>query len=75
MRRRSRYVAEAVREKLSSRDLDLVRACERANQTADWRALERGSEIRKTRPCMVLTTNLDNQHRCTVVVVPLSSSP
>jgi len=34
-----------------------------------------GREIRKTRPCLVLTTNIANQHRRTVVVVPLSSSP
>lgn len=34
-----------------------------------------GAEIRKTRPCLVLTTNLVSQHRRTVVVIPLSSSP
>lgn len=34
-----------------------------------------GAEIRKTRPCLVLTTNVVNQHRRTVVVIPLSSSP
>lgn len=34
-----------------------------------------GAEIRKTRPCLVLTTNIVNQHRRTAVVVPLSSSP
>jgi mRNA interferase MazF len=34
-----------------------------------------GSEIRKTRPCLVLTTNIANQYRRTAVVVPLSSSP
>ena len=34
-----------------------------------------GSEIRKTRPCLVLTTNIVNQYRRTAVVVPLSSSP
>ncbi|HXN94944.1 MAG TPA: type II toxin-antitoxin system PemK/MazF family toxin [Candidatus Acidoferrales bacterium] len=34
-----------------------------------------GAEIRKTRPCLVLTTNIVNQHRRTVVVIPLSSSP
>jgi mRNA interferase MazF len=34
-----------------------------------------GSEIGKTRPCLVLTTNILNQRRRTVVVVPLSSSP
>jgi mRNA interferase MazF len=34
-----------------------------------------GAEIRKTRPCLVLTTNILNQRRRTVVVVPLCSSP
>lgn len=34
-----------------------------------------GSEIGKTRPCLVLSTNIVNEHRRTVVVVPLSSSP
>jgi mRNA interferase MazF len=34
-----------------------------------------GSEIRKTRPCLVLSTDVLNEHRRTVVVVPLSSSP
>ena len=34
-----------------------------------------GAETRKTRLCLVLTTNIVNQHRRTVVVVPLSSSP
>ena len=33
-----------------------------------------GSEIRKTRPCLVLTTNIVNERRRTVVVVPLSTS-
>ncbi len=33
-----------------------------------------GAEIRKTRPCLVVTTNILNQHRRTVIVVPLSSS-
>jgi mRNA interferase MazF len=33
------------------------------------------SEIAKTRPCVVMTRDLVNQHRRTVVVVPLSSSP
>lgn len=33
-----------------------------------------GSEIKKTRPCLVLTTNLVNQRRRTVVVIPLSTS-
>jgi len=34
-----------------------------------------GSEIRKTRPCLIITANLVNQHRRTAVVIPLSSSP
>jgi mRNA interferase MazF len=34
-----------------------------------------GGGIRKTRPCLVLTTNVLNDHRRTVVVVPLSSAP
>jgi mRNA interferase MazF len=34
-----------------------------------------GSEIRKTRPCVVLTSNVLNDRRKTVVVIPLSSSP
>jgi len=33
-----------------------------------------GSEIKKTRPCLVLTTNIVNERRRTVVVVPLSTS-
>lgn len=35
----------------------------------------RGSEIKKTRRCLVLSTDLVNQHRRTVVVIPLSTSP
>lgn len=35
----------------------------------------RGSEIQKTRPCIVLTTDVVNVRRRTVVIVPLSSSP
>lgn len=34
-----------------------------------------GSEIKKTRPCIVLTSNTVNNRRRTVVVVPLSTSP
>lgn len=34
-----------------------------------------GSEIRKTRPCLVVSTNIINERRRTVVVVPLSTSP
>ena len=33
-----------------------------------------GSEIKKTRPCLVLTTNVLNRLRNTVVVVPLSTA-
>lgn len=42
-----------------------------------WVALDPvvGSEIAKTRPCVVLTQDLVSQYRRTVVVVPLSSSP
>ena len=34
-----------------------------------------GSEIRKTRPCLVVSTDIVNERRKTVVVIPLSSSP
>src|ERR1035441_8975916 len=34
-----------------------------------------GSEISKTRPCLILSTNVVNERRRTVVVVPLSTSP
>src|SRR5271154_776363 len=34
-----------------------------------------GSEINKTRPCVVVSNSVVNEHRRTVVVVPLSSSP
>jgi mRNA interferase MazF len=34
-----------------------------------------GSEIKKTRPCLIMTTNVLNQRRRTVVVIPLSTSP
>jgi mRNA interferase MazF len=42
-----------------------------------WAALDPtlGSEIAKTRPCLVLTTDIVNEHRRTVVVIPLSSAP
>ncbi len=33
-----------------------------------------GSEIGKRRPCLVITTNVLNDRRRTIVVVPLSSS-
>ena len=35
----------------------------------------RGSEIRKSRPCVVISVNIVNERRKTVVVVPLSTSP
>jgi len=35
----------------------------------------RGSEIQKTRPCVVLTSDIVNAHRRTVVIVPLSTLP
>ena len=34
-----------------------------------------GSEIAKTRPYLILSTNVLNERRRTVVVVPLSTSP
>jgi len=34
-----------------------------------------GSEINKTRPCLVVSNSVINEHRRSVVVVPLSSSP
>jgi mRNA interferase MazF len=42
-----------------------------------WVALDpvAGSEIAKTRPAVVLTNDIVNQRRRTVVVVPLSSAP
>lgn len=33
-----------------------------------------GSEISKTRPCVVISSTLTNERRHTVVVIPLSSS-
>ncbi len=42
-----------------------------------WVALDPtlGSEIRKTRPCVVVSAKVLNERRKTVIVVPLSSSP
>ena len=42
-----------------------------------WAALDPtlGSEIRKTRPCIVMSLKVLNERRRTVIVVPLSSSP
>jgi len=34
-----------------------------------------GSEINKTRPCLVISASVINEHRRTVVVIPLSTSP
>ena len=34
-----------------------------------------GAEIKKTRPCLVISGNVVNRLRRTVVVIPLSSSP
>jgi mRNA interferase MazF len=34
-----------------------------------------GSEIAKTRPCLIVSRNVVNERRRTVVVVPLSTSP
>ena len=34
-----------------------------------------GSEIKKTRPCVVVSDDVINQMRRTVVVIPLSSAP
>ena len=41
-----------------------------------WVALDPtlGSEIRKTRPCIVVSVRVLNERRRTVIVVPLSSS-
>jgi mRNA interferase MazF len=41
-----------------------------------WVALDpgQGSEIKKTRPCVVLTNNTLNRLRKTVVVIPLSTA-
>lgn len=35
----------------------------------------RGAEIAKTRPCFVLSATEINQHRKTVVVIPLTTTP
>ena len=42
-----------------------------------WVALDPtlGLEIRKTRPCVVVSVKVLNERRRTVIVVPLSSSP
>jgi len=41
-----------------------------------WVSLDptQGSEIKKTRPCVVLTHNTLNQFRQTIVVIPLSTA-
>lgn len=40
-RERSRYVAEALAEKMAERDRDLARACEAANQDPEVAVIER----------------------------------
>ena len=42
-----------------------------------WVALDPtlGSEVRKTRPCVVISVKVLNEMRRTVIVVPLSTSP
>ena len=42
-----------------------------------WVALDPtlGSEIRKTRPCVIVSVKVLNERRRTVIVVPLSTSP
>ena len=40
-RDRSRFVSEALAERLAQRDLDLIRACEAANQDLDVAEIER----------------------------------
>ena len=42
-----------------------------------WVALDPalGSELRKTRPCVIISLKVLNERRRTVIVVPLSSSP
>ncbi|HEV2112838.1 MAG TPA: type II toxin-antitoxin system PemK/MazF family toxin [Terriglobales bacterium] len=42
-----------------------------------WASLDPtvGSEINKTRPCLMLSDNILNERRRTLVVIPLSSSP
>jgi len=105
-RDRSRFVSEALAARLEARDVELIRACEIANQDLDvaeiekefdgnrrrngrtmevipergdiwWVALDPvlGSEIRKTRPCVVISVKVLNERRRTVIVLPLSSSP
>jgi len=34
-----------------------------------------GSEIKKTRPCVIVGTNILNERRRTIVIVPLSTAP
>lgn len=41
MRQRSRYLAEALSDKLASQERQLVRACEIANQDPEVRAIEK----------------------------------
>ncbi len=41
-----------------------------------WTALDptRGAEMQKTRPCLVVTADILNERRRTVVIVPLSTT-
>jgi mRNA interferase MazF len=41
-----------------------------------WTELDptRGAEMQKTRPCLVVTTDIVNQRRRTVVIIPLSTT-
>ena len=41
-----------------------------------WTELDptRGAEIQKTRPCLVVTTDILNERRRTVVIIPLSTT-
>lgn len=42
-----------------------------------WVVLDptRGAEIAKTRPCFILSATEINQHRKTVIVIPLTTTP
>ena len=50
-------------------------ACRRGD--VYWTQLDpaRGREQAKTRPCVIVSDSLINQHRGTVVVVPLTTTP
>lgn len=42
-----------------------------------WAVLDptKEAEIQKTRPCLIVSTDIVNERRLTVVVIPLSTSP